>query len=68
MQTFINGSYLQKSSRIRAIGEIVFTNLKIRQTIPWLMQIQQGGFAEIDLSGIHKYYQKRRNTNIGYHR
>ena len=68
MQTFINGSYLQKSSRIRAIVEIVFTNLKIRQTIPWLMQIQQGGFAEIDLSGIHKYYQKRRNTNIGYHR
>ncbi len=57
MQTFINGSYLQKSSRIRAIDEIVFTNLKIRQTIPWLMQIQQGGFAEIDLSGIHKYYQ-----------
>ena len=68
MQTFINGSYLQKSSRIRAIVEIVFTNLKIRQTIPWLMQIQQGGFAEIDLSGIHKYYHKRRNTNIGYHR
>ena len=68
MQTFINGSYLQKSSRISAIDEIVFTNLKIRQTIPWLMQIQQGGFAEIDLSGIHKYYQKRRNTNIGYHR
>ena len=32
------------------------------------MQIQQGGFAEIDLSGIHKYYQERRNTNIGYHR
>ena len=68
MQTFINGSYLQKSSRIRAIVEIVFTNLKIRQTIPWLMQIQQGGFAEIDLSGILKYYHKRRNTNIGYHR
>ena len=53
---------------MRAIVEIVFANLKIRQTIPWLMQIQQGGFAEIDLSGIHKYYQKRRNTNIGYHR
>ena len=68
MQTFINGSYLQKSSRIRAIDEIVFANLKIKQAIPWLMQIQQGGFAEIDLSGIHKYYQERRNTNIGYHR
>ena len=53
---------------MRAIVEIVFANLKIRQTIPWLMQIQQGGFAEIDLSGILKYYHKRRNTNIGYHR
>ena len=52
---------------MRAIVEIVFANLKIRQTIPWLMQIQQGGFAEIDLSGIHKYYQERRNTNIDYH-
>ena len=31
------------------------------------MQIQQGGFAEIDLSGIHKYYQERRNTKIDYH-
>ena len=68
MQTFINGVDLQKSSRMRAIVEIVFANLKIKQAIPWLMQIQQGGFAEIDLSGIHKYYQERRNTNIGYHR
>ena len=68
MQTFINGVDLQKSSRMRAIVEIAFANLKIRQTIPWLMQIQQGGFAEIDLSGIHKYYQERRNTNIDYHR
>ena len=31
------------------------------------MQIQQGGFAEIDLSGIYMYYQERRNTNIDYH-
>ena len=67
MRVFLNGGNLQKSSRMRAIVEIVFANLKIRQTIPWLMQIQQGGFAEIDLSGIHKYYQERRNTNIDYH-
>ena len=51
---------------MRAIVEIVFANLKTRQTIPWLMQIQQGGLAEIDLSGIHKYCQERRNTNIDY--
>ena len=53
---------------MRAAVEIVFANLKIKQTMHWLMQIQQGGFAEIDLSRIRKYYQKCRNTNIGYHR
>ena len=69
MRTFLNGGNRQKPLKCTcAIVEIVFANLKIKQAIPWLMQIQQGGFAEIDLSGIHKYYQKRRNTNIGYHR
>ena len=69
MRMFLNGGNLQKPLNcMRAIVKIVFANLKIKQAIPWLMQIQQGGFAEIDLSGIHKYYQKRRNTNIGYHR
>ena len=53
---------------MRAAVEIVFANLKIKQTILLLRQIQQGGFAEIDLSGIHKYYQKCRNTNMCYHR
>ena len=67
MRTFLNGGNRQKPSRMRAIVEIVFANLKTRQTIPWLMQIQQGGLAEIDLSGIHKYCQERRNKNIDYH-